>query len=91
MKKVAITIAISLAVLVTAAYLFREPLLEAAAGFITRDMFVAADADDFDPGVAVGETLPELRALHQGRVVTSVHEFLGPKGLVLVAARSVDW
>ena len=86
--------AVTLAVIVVvgaALLLFREPLFDALGELITADMFVAADEDDFDPGVGVGEPVPEIAARHQGRAVTGVAEFLGPNGLVLMAVRSVDW
>src|SRR5690606_6024943 len=85
---------VSVVIVVTAGvamYLFREPLLETAADFLTRDMFVAADEDGFDPGLPVGAVFPDIRASHQARVVTSVAEYLGPNGLVFFANRSVDW
>ena len=74
-----------------AAYLFREPLMSAASAVLTRDMFVAADEDAFDPGVAEGESFPEIEALHEGRVVRDVRELAGPNGLVFLAVRSADW
>jgi hypothetical protein len=91
MKKVMLTVAAALAVTVVALYVFREPLMEQVAKRLTEDMFIAADVDDFDPGVVVGERLPELRAAHQGETVTDLQPFAGPNGLVLIANRSVDW
>jgi hypothetical protein len=73
------------------AYLFREPLKEAVFARLTADMFVAADDDAFDPGVAVGVGLPPLRAVVDGREIASIAEFAGARGTVLIANRSVDW
>jgi len=74
-----------------AIYLFRAPLMEAAMNRATADMFVAADTDAYDPGVAIGTPLPALRASIDGREVTGVDEFMGPRGMILAVNRSVDW
>lgn len=55
------------------------------------DIFVPADTDAFDPGLPVGARLPQIRALYQGQEITDIDEFMGPKGAVLFANRSVDW
>tara|TARA_R110002073_G_scaffold265820_1_gene428867 strand:- start:30 stop:671 length:642 start_codon:yes stop_codon:yes gene_type:complete len=72
-------------------YLFREPLKELAFARFTQDMFVAADTDNFDPGPAVGSQFPGLQATYNGRTVTLIDEFAGPRGTVFIASRSVDW
>lgn len=74
-----------------AGYLFREPLMTAASEALTRDMFLAADGDAFDPGVGVGEIFPEIQARYQGSTVRDVGRFAGPNGLIFLAARSADW
>jgi hypothetical protein len=76
---------------VSALYVFREPLMDAVAERLTADMFVAADADAFDPGPAVGSAFPPFRALHAGVAVTGLDGFMGPRGLVFFANRSVEW
>ncbi len=72
-------------------YLFRAPLKEMAMDRITAEMFVAADTDAYDPGAAIGTQLPALRASIGGREVTSVDEFMGPRGAIVMVNRSVDW
>ena len=64
---------------------------EIYAARLTRDMFVPADNDEFDPGPAIGSRFPGLRATYLGRTVTLVEEFAGENGTVLVASRSLDW
>lgn len=91
MKKVMLTVLAALAVTVVALFVFREPLLEQVGERLTRDMFVPSDNDDFDPGVAVGERLPALLAVHDGERVTDLDRYAGPSGLVFVANRSADW
>jgi hypothetical protein len=91
MKKFFIGLVCAVLVIGAGMYLFRAPLKEAAMERITADMFVAADTDAYDPGVAIGTTLPALRALFGGREVSGVEEFMGRRGLVLVVNRSVDW
>jgi hypothetical protein len=78
-------------VLVLGGYLFREPLMNAIVERMTADMFVTADTDDYDPGVATGEKLPAIRARHDGAEITDIRRFMGTNGTVLIANRSVDW
>jgi len=90
MKKLQIAL---LVVVATAAgiYTFREPLMNVVVERLTADMFVAQDTDAYDPGVAVGDPLPALRARFDGREVTQLGEMMGAKGTVLFVNRSVDW
>jgi len=91
MKKVLISIATLLALVIALGYLFREPLKDIALDRLTRDMFVPADNDEFDPGPAIGSRFPGLRANYQGRAVTLIEEFAGVNGTAFVASRSLDW
>jgi hypothetical protein len=74
-----------------AVYTFREPLMSALFEKITADMFVASDTDAYDPGPAVGTTLPAIHARYRGGEVTQLGDFMGSKGLALFVNRSVDW
>ncbi len=74
-----------------AVYTFREPLMTALFEKITADMFVASDTDAYDPGPAVGTTLPAIHARYRGGEVTQLGDFMGSKGLALFVNRSVDW
>jgi hypothetical protein len=85
---------IALVVVVIAAagiYALRGPLMNVVVERVTADMFVAQDADAYDPGVAVGEQMPSLHARFDGREVTQLGEMTGAKGTVLFVNRSVDW
>ena len=55
------------------------------------DIFLSEDNDSFDPGLSVGATFPEIRALYQGQEITNVDEFMGDRGLAFFAVRSADW
>ncbi len=90
MKKRYIALGIVAAAAV-AIYAFREPLTAAAVDRMTANMYVPADTDAYDPGVAVGQPMPAIHALLAGREVTDVGEFMGAKGLVIFVNRSVDW
>lgn len=76
-------------------YLFREDLFEALKAQITKDMFVDADTDNFDAGSAIGATFPPIKALYQGKEVTSIENFSAhssaDKGMIFVANRSASW
>jgi hypothetical protein len=91
MRKVILSIALVVGVLAVVGFAFREPLTDALVERITTDMFVAADTDAFDPGIAVGSPLPPIRALADGREVNGVDAYMGERGAILVANRSVDW
>jgi peroxiredoxin len=91
MKKFLTLTAALLVLVIALGYLFREPLKEAAFDRLTRDMFVPADDDDFNPGPAIGSRFPGLRATYQGRAITLIEEFAGDRGTVFIASRSLDW
>jgi hypothetical protein len=81
----------ALAIVAIGGYAFREPLFDALAERMTANMFVASDTDSFDPGLAVGERLPALHAIHRGREIDDIGPMMGAKGLALFLNRSVDW
>jgi peroxiredoxin len=88
------TLLVALAVFLGAAgmlVLFREPIKVTAYDRLTQDMFVPADTDSFDPGPELGNHLPAVQAVHNGRRIQSIEEFAGPSGTLLVASRSLDW
>jgi hypothetical protein len=91
MKRVLIGIVAFFAVAGGGIYAFRGPLLAAAMDRMTANMFVAKDTDSYDPGVAVGQAFPAIRARYEDRVVTGIGEFMGPRGMVIYVNRSVDW
>ena len=91
MKKILLILLAAMLLAASLAYLWREPLKEAAYARLTEDMFVAQDIDDFDPGPALGSRFPGLRALYQGREITLIEGFAGVNGTVFVASRSLDW
>ena len=55
------------------------------------EMFIAADTDEFDPGLAIGEQFPPIRALFEGEEITSIDGFMGERGAIFIANRSADW
>ena len=91
MRKILTLTVVVLALVIVLGYLFREPLKDMAFDRLTRNMFVSADNDDFDPGPALGSRFPGLRATYQGRAVTLIEEFAGANGTAFVASRSLDW
>lgn len=91
MKKNGLIIAAVIVALLAVGYLYRASLQEAAVAKLTEDMFVAQDADNFDPGPALGSRFPGLRATYQGRDITLVEEFAGENGTAFIASRSLDW
>ena len=91
MKKFLIRSLGVIVVLAVGLYVFRAPLTDLVMEQIVADMFVAADTDQFDPGVPLGRPLPAIRASHRGTELTDLSSFVGPSGIVLYAIRSVDW
>ena len=55
------------------------------------DIFLDADADAFDPGLAIGEAFPAIRALYDGQEIDNIDVFMRDKGAVFLAVRSADW
>ena len=91
MKKSLMGLAVFIMVAAVGVYTFREPLMKQVAERMTADMFVAGDDDAYDPGVSVGESFPAILATRDGAQVTSVAEFMGERGMIFMANRSVDW
>lgn len=91
MRKGLLISALVVALVALGIFAFREPIMGAVVERLTRDMFVAADTDAFDPGVPVGGTLPSIRARMADREVTDIGALMGERGAVLIANRSVDW
>ena len=54
-------------------------------------MFITEDTDEFDPGLAIGTPLPAIAVQGPTQTWQSLEAFSGPKGLVIVAVRSVEW
>lgn len=72
-------------------YLFRGQLWELTKTKITSEMFIAADTDSFDPGLAIGAPFPPIKAFYQGQEISDVRRFVHDKGMIFIANRSVDW
>jgi hypothetical protein len=71
----------------TGGYVLMGPLTAQNVG----DIFVPEDTDAFDPGLPIGAQFPQIRALYEGREITDIDQFMGEKGAVFFANRSVDW
>jgi peroxiredoxin len=91
LKKILIRTLSVLVITALAVFIFREPLKEMLYAGVTKDMFVAADNDSFDPGPALGSTFPGVRARYQGEEISLLTPFAGLNGTVLIASRSMDW
>ncbi len=79
----------------TAANIFREFLKKRTAGGKIDPAMVKQfiDASNNDPktGPKVGEKVPDFTLTDQNGKQWSLHELMGPKGLLLVFFRSADW
>lgn len=82
-------IAVLALLLLALAFWFREPLKEMASAQLTRDMFIAGDSDDFDPGPALGSYFPGLHATYKGETITLLSPFAGARGTLLIVNRSL--
>ncbi len=91
MKKILPGITLVLMACLVTAYIYRAPIKQAAYDLLTRDMFVATDSDDFDPGPAIGSHFPGVTASWRGGDVRLLNRFAGPRGTAFVAIRSVSW
>lgn len=86
-KKILVTVVSVVVLAVGSAFLFKDQLI----GMMTEDMFVAGDTDSFNPGLAIGDTFPAIRAVYHGSEINSVSEFIPDKGMIFIANRSADW
>ena len=91
MRKILLVLAAACGVALIAGYLYRDELKTAAVDRATANMFVDADTDAYDPGVAIGQPMPAIHALLNGREVSSIDGLMGKRGLLLFVNRSVDW
>jgi hypothetical protein len=53
--------------------------------------FVEAQNDGFKTGPAVGQRVPDFTLPDQFGNQRSLHDLMGPEGLLLVFSRSADW
>lgn len=74
---------------------FREVLKKLGAGEKIDpklwDQFVAAQNDDLKTGPKAGEKVPDFTLPDHTGKPWSLHELMGPRGLLLVFVRSADW
>jgi hypothetical protein len=90
-KKIFLSLVCVLLLIGSTAYLFKQQLWEIVIKVVTKDTFIAADTDSFDPGLAVGESFPNIKAIHKGSEINDVREFAHHKGMLFIANRSADW
>lgn len=80
---------------VTKADAFREVLKKMGAGEKVDpqlwNTFVAAQNDGLQTGPKIGSKVPDFSLPDQNGKQLSLHELMGPKGLLLVFLRSADW
>ena len=90
MKKIK-ALGLVVVILFIGVYVFRDTLKQSIYGEVTRNMFLTADNDAFDPGPTIGSDFPGVNASWKGRQLQRIEEFAGPNGTVFVATRSADW
>jgi hypothetical protein len=80
---------------VTKSNAFREVLKQMGAGQKPEpklwSTFVAAQNDGLKTGPKIGEKVPSFTLPDQNGRGWSLHELMGPKGLLLIFSRSADW
>jgi hypothetical protein len=74
---------------------FREVLKQMGAGQKPApalwSTFVAAQNDGLRTGPRIGQKVPDFTLPDQNGGQRSLHELMGPKGLLLIFSRSADW
>lgn len=92
MKKIFIGVLAVVLVAIAAVKFFGDSLRDAAVfSPFTEDMFVTEDADAFEAGLPVGNTLPAIEAMYDGSTIDNLQQFSGEKGLIVIVSRSMDW
>lgn len=87
LKKILLSFVSVVVLVVGGAFVFKDQLM----GLMTQDMFIAGDTDAFDPGPAIGETFPAIKAMYQNKEVNDIGEFFHDKGMIFITNRSADW
>lgn len=87
MKKSLGGIVVGVAAALAGAYVCMTPIAAQDVG----NIFVSEDSDAFDPGLPIGAQFPQIRALYEGQQIADIDQFMGEKGTVFFANRSVDW
>jgi peroxiredoxin len=59
--------------------------------FVTTEMFVNVDNDEFDSGPVIGQKIPSISALYNGKTIQDITTLSGENGMVFVINRSLDW
>ena len=79
----------------TKANAFREVLKQMGTGQKPEpklwSTFVAAQNDGLRTGPQIGEKVPDFSLPDQTGKQRSLHELMGPSGLLLIFSRSADW
>jgi hypothetical protein len=74
---------------------FRELVAKRAAGETPDpklwNQFVAAQNDDLKTGPRISEKVPNFSLPDQNGKQRSLHDLMGPNGLLLIFVRSADW
>jgi len=91
MKKIIQPLIAVIAMVLLAQQQQAETLKQTTHSWLTDSMFVDADNDAFNPGIATGENFPMLMAVYQGQTVSDLRSLVGDKGMIFIASRSVDW
>jgi hypothetical protein len=91
LRKVSIGVAVILVLLVSGVVIFRDEAKSLAFAWMTEDMFLEEDLDDYDPGIAVIDAFPQIKVSMNGETYTDLRPFIGPRGLVVLFSRSVVW
>lgn len=93
-KKILLSLASLLAIAVVLGFVFKEPLKEIVYREVAKDMFIEADDDSFEPGVSgsyVGDQFPAVSVMYSGAELSSLSQFEGTRGLIVMFSRSVLW
>lgn len=91
MKKVVAWLIGATAILAVSGFFFEDTIKQTIYDYVTRDMFVDGDHDQFDPGLPTGAQFPAISAQFEGAEITSITRFGGQRGTVFIASRSFDW
>jgi peroxiredoxin len=91
MRKEYLALIAALLLLFASFFAFKGELMGIFTEEVTARMFVDKDVDNFDPGLPIAAPFPAIKARYKGEVIDNISQFMGPRGMIFVANRSVDW
>jgi peroxiredoxin len=91
LKKIVLGLLSLTSIVIICLFVFRASILALIVEHRGDSIFVNQDDIAYDQGPLVGGKFPAIKANYRGAVIYDVGQFVGDKGMIFIANRSVDW